>query len=414
MSDNNTDFIKITDIENTKTIKKPWGHEKWIADGAPDFKYALKEIMIRTSFQSSIQFHEYKHETTYVKSGKGYLYYNENPIDIKKFNAQEYSDEEIQDFVQNMKKIEIASGKIYHIKPGIIHRVEAVTDLTFIESSTIELDDVIRINDQWGRTAGKIETEHVNMKKFRDFYKEQKHRLDFIKPLSKGIVLNNNYLLNTEYSFAKELLDNGCKQVWHKNTDVPNKVNLRYVDENHLLKFKKFDTYKFDDKSFDTIIAFETIQYDENPEEKINEYYKLLNNSGVLIISTLNKNKLDVNSSSPDTSNEFSKNSFMELLKKNFSTVDLFSQRNTLDKDTMKDLPLVENPMSKLKNVAKNVLLKLDPNSNFYKLHLQKTVLNIREKQQKNYFNLQNPTFVPIPYENAHSPLYFIAVCRKK
>ena len=49
-----------------------------------------------------------------------------------------------------------------------------------------------------------------------------------------------------------------------------------------------------------------------------------------------------------------------------------------------------------------------------YKLHLQKTVLNIREKQQKNYFNLQNPTFVPIPYENAHSPLYFIAVCRKK
>ncbi len=409
------DSIKIIDIEHVKTIKKPWGYEKWIADGAPDFKYALKEILIRSSFQSSIQFHEYKHETTYVKSGKGHLYYNENPIDLKKFNAQEYSDEEIQDFIQNMKKIEITSGKIYHIKPGIIHRVEAITDLIFIESSTIELDDVIRINDQWGRTAGKIDSEHVNMKKFRNFYKEQKYRLDFIKPFSKGIVLNNNYLLNTEYSYAKELLDNGCNQVWHKNTDVPNKVNLRYIDENNSIKFKKFDTYKFDDQFFDTIISFETIQYDKNPEEKINEYHKLLNDDGILVISTSNKNMTSfLNPSEPDTSTEFSKDMFLELLKKKFSTIDLFSQRNILDKNSIQASTTVDNPMSKLKTAAKNVLLKLDPNSNFYRLHLQKTVLSMREKRQKNYFDQHNPTFVPIPYETEHSPLYFIAVCRKK
>ena len=53
------DFIKITDIEHAKTIKKPWGYEKWIADGAPDFKYALKEIIISKSFQSSIHFNEF-------------------------------------------------------------------------------------------------------------------------------------------------------------------------------------------------------------------------------------------------------------------------------------------------------------------------------------------------------------------
>jgi len=408
------DFIKITDIEHAKTIKKPWGYEKWIADGAPDFKYALKEIMIRSSFQSSIQFHEYKHETTYVKSGNGYLYYNEIPINVEKFNAQEYSDEEIQNFVKNMKKIEITSGKIYHIKPGIIHRVEAVTDLTFIESSTIELNDVIRINDQWGRSAGKIDSEHVNMKKFRDFYKEQKHRLDFIKPLSKGIVLNNNYLLNTEYSFAKELLNIGCKQIWHKNTDVPNKVSLRYIDENNSLKFKKFDKYNFDANSFDTIIAFETIQYEKNPEEKIDEYFKLLNDDGILIISTSNKDKSISNSSEPDNSNEYSKNSFMELLKKNFSNITLFSQRNIFNENNLQNSKISNGSRSKLRNVAKNVLLKLDPNSNFYKLHLQKTVLNIREKKQKKFFNSHNIEFVPIPYENEHSPLYFIAVCRKK
>jgi Mannose-6-phosphate isomerase len=177
-----TDFIEITDIEHAKTIKKPWGSEKWIADGAPNFKYALKEIMIRSSYQSSIQFHEHKHETTYVKSGKGFLYYNENPIDMKKFNANEYSKSQIQDFIQNMKKIEISSGKIYHIKPGIIHRVEAVTDLTFIESSTIELDDVVRINDEWGRSAGKVDSEHLSLKKFANFLqKSRKYRLGFYK-----------------------------------------------------------------------------------------------------------------------------------------------------------------------------------------------------------------------------------------
>lgn len=50
---------------------------------------------------------------------------------------------------------------VFHVKPGIIHRVEAVEDLTLIESSTIELDDVYRINDEWQRHDGKIESEHV-------------------------------------------------------------------------------------------------------------------------------------------------------------------------------------------------------------------------------------------------------------
>ena len=49
----------------------------------------------------------------------------------------------------------------FHVKPGIIHRVEAVEDLTLIESSTIELDDVYRINEEWDRLNGNIESEHV-------------------------------------------------------------------------------------------------------------------------------------------------------------------------------------------------------------------------------------------------------------
>ncbi len=50
---------------------------------------------------------------------------------------------------------------VFHVKPGIIHRVEAIEDLTLIESSTIELDDVYRIHDEWKRHDGKIESEHI-------------------------------------------------------------------------------------------------------------------------------------------------------------------------------------------------------------------------------------------------------------
>ncbi len=63
--------IKILDISNIRTVTKPWGYEKWIADGSPDFKYALKEILFRANFKSSIQFHEFKEETNYKTQGSG-------------------------------------------------------------------------------------------------------------------------------------------------------------------------------------------------------------------------------------------------------------------------------------------------------------------------------------------------------
>ena len=45
--------IEIKKIGSVKKVKKPWGYEKWIADGAPNFKYALKEIFFKSGFKSS-------------------------------------------------------------------------------------------------------------------------------------------------------------------------------------------------------------------------------------------------------------------------------------------------------------------------------------------------------------------------
>lgn len=44
-------------MKDVRFVKKPWGYEKWIADGNPNFKYALKEIFLKAGNKSSLQFH---------------------------------------------------------------------------------------------------------------------------------------------------------------------------------------------------------------------------------------------------------------------------------------------------------------------------------------------------------------------
>jgi hypothetical protein len=55
---------------------------------------------------------------------------------------------------------QIFEGLVFHIKPGEIHRVEAITDITLIEASTPEVDDVIRLHDDEGRANGRIDSEY--------------------------------------------------------------------------------------------------------------------------------------------------------------------------------------------------------------------------------------------------------------
>ena len=64
--------------------------------------------------------------------------------------------------LSTLKEIEIKPGDVIDVRPGQIHRVIAVTDLVFIEASTTELDDVIRLADDASRGHGKIDSEHGN------------------------------------------------------------------------------------------------------------------------------------------------------------------------------------------------------------------------------------------------------------
>lgn len=149
--------ITVVATADVKTVSKPWGWEKWMAAGKPEFPYAFKIIHIRAPHKTSLQFHQRKQETSYIKDGTALLHYSDEPIDLPRFERNEYTKSEIAEIIGNIKTRELPPGSIYHALPGYIHRIEAVAeDITMIEVSSVELDDVSRIHDDYGRPHGKV------------------------------------------------------------------------------------------------------------------------------------------------------------------------------------------------------------------------------------------------------------------
>jgi len=111
-----------------KIVEKPWGREVWFA--VTD-RYAGKEIFFKKGRRSSLQFHRTKHETLYVMGG------------IMKVSLE---DENGQIVDHNVHR-----GEAIVVPPTRKHRVEAIEDLTLIEVSTPEVDDVVRVADDYGR-----------------------------------------------------------------------------------------------------------------------------------------------------------------------------------------------------------------------------------------------------------------------
>ena len=147
------------EIQNPKIVTKPWGNELWIADGVRT-PYALKRILFRQGFRSSLQVHRYKFETNYVLSGTGILQIRNELFNCEEYLASSHQSLMIDDALRTLRDISIKPGDVIDVKPGQIHRVIASTDLVFIEASTKELDDVIRFADDASRGHGKIATEH--------------------------------------------------------------------------------------------------------------------------------------------------------------------------------------------------------------------------------------------------------------
>jgi mannose-6-phosphate isomerase len=111
-----------------KIVEKPWGREIWVAHTD---KYAFKIIEIKAGTRSSLQYHVKKHEHIYVESGTLQM---------------EWENEE-----GAMDLLTLNPGEVVENKPGRKHRAIAVGDVRLLEVSTPELDDVVRVEDDYHR-----------------------------------------------------------------------------------------------------------------------------------------------------------------------------------------------------------------------------------------------------------------------
>ena len=141
----------INKIKKTKiyTVNKPWGNEKWL-NGRGKY-YAFKKIFLKSSFKTSLQYHRFKSETNLLYKGKAQLVYKKN----KNVRNKQVKNEDI-------KKINLKPVTEIYVKPKILHRIIALNNINLFETSTPQLDDVVRVSDDDKRPSGFIKSEHRN------------------------------------------------------------------------------------------------------------------------------------------------------------------------------------------------------------------------------------------------------------
>ncbi len=113
----------------TRRVDKPWGHELIWAH-ADD--YVGKILFVKAGESLSLQFHKVKDESWYVLEGRAEL--------------------ELGAAGQTVLNTEVITpGNAFRFRPGTVHRVKALEDTRILEVSTPHLDDVVRLEDAYGR-----------------------------------------------------------------------------------------------------------------------------------------------------------------------------------------------------------------------------------------------------------------------
>lgn len=116
--------------QTARKVEKPWGHELLWAETE---RYAGKLIFVRGGERLSLQYHERKDETIHVLSGKIVL-----EVGPK--------DREREDLI-------LKPGEGFRFPPNTVHRLTALEDTQLLEASTPELEDVVRLEDKYGRAG---------------------------------------------------------------------------------------------------------------------------------------------------------------------------------------------------------------------------------------------------------------------
>jgi mannose-6-phosphate isomerase len=112
-----------------RRVEKPWG---WELVWAETEAYVGKLLFVRAGEALSLQYHEVKDETWLVREGVARLELGE--VDGDRLEA-----------------VEIREGDAFHYPPRTLHRLTAIEDTLILEVSTPHLDDVVRVEDRYGR-----------------------------------------------------------------------------------------------------------------------------------------------------------------------------------------------------------------------------------------------------------------------
>lgn len=111
-----------------RRVEKPWG---WELIWAETDAYLGKLLFVRAGQSLSLQYHERKEESWLVQEGSATLELGERDGELT--------------------ATEIGPGDAFHYRPGTVHRVTALEDTLVIEVSTPHPDDVVRLEDRYGR-----------------------------------------------------------------------------------------------------------------------------------------------------------------------------------------------------------------------------------------------------------------------
>jgi len=152
--------IEFYKLNECKKVTKPWGYELWLQPGSEVYPFVLKQLMLSAGNRTSLQVHQLKSESIMILSGQGHLLTHPEYFDCNKYLNGEMTKEEVDSFVNDLKIIELEANDVFHTPPGTVHRMIAITDLLYVEASTQELDDVIRLQDDRNREHGRIDAEH--------------------------------------------------------------------------------------------------------------------------------------------------------------------------------------------------------------------------------------------------------------
>lgn len=115
-------------IQKPRIVDKPWGHEEIFAETG---SYVGKILVVEQGEALSLQYHEHKEETLRVLDGRLELVAGSS--------------------LDALSSHQLEAGAVFHIPPGTLHRMVAITDCRLLEVSTNQLDDVVRLEDRYGR-----------------------------------------------------------------------------------------------------------------------------------------------------------------------------------------------------------------------------------------------------------------------